>query len=515
MNQNHDNKIFPVYVVPLILILSCTKLDSEIHDQVSTFWRTRDQIAAGVAPAYSWLRNYATTIPSIYNLNEVSTDEIIVPKRGVDWADDVVWEQIWKHTWGPENQFVSAAWEFTYGGITRVNSILDVVYKLDPKPADYNNIVAELKTVRAFYQYLALDLFGNVPIADSNYTDLAKLPTAASAKVFAFVERELMESVAFLSTEVNTQTYGRATQWFVRALLAKLYLNAQVYTGTARWADCIAACDAILNSDKYLLEPDFFSNHKIANEGSRENIFAIPFDRRGGLDFFIVQGFTLHYNSDETFGLENGGFNGYCSTAEYYNLFNPADKRRKMFLVGQQYKNQDSTNPANIQKDRAGHLLIFDPVIKSFALQDSSMERAGARCAKWEFNKDGWGNMSNDFAVIRLADVILMKAEAQYRNGNTTAALITINQRINGVSIRNRAGLPDFSLTEMTADGLLKERACELSWEGWRRNDMIRLGHFTDARIPEKAVSANYRKLYPIPQTELDKNPYLVQNPGY
>ncbi len=123
--------------------------------------------------------------------------------------------------------------------------------------------------------------------------------------------------------------------------------------------------------------------------------------------------------------------------------------------------------------------------------------------------------MRNDYPQFPIADIILMKAEAQYRNGDAAGALTTINQKINGVSIRSRANQPDFSVIEMNPDGLLAERARELSWEGWRRNDMIRLGHYTDARIPEKAVSKNFRMLYPIPKSELDKNPYLVQNPGY
>src|SRR4029079_15457332 len=108
---------------------------------------------------------------------------------------------------------------------------------------------------------------------------------------------------------------------------------------------------------------------------------------------------------------------------------------------------------------------------------------------------------------------ILMKAEAQLMNGNVPDALAAINQKINGISIHSRANLPDFTAAEMTPDGLLKERACELSWEGWRRNDMIRLGHYLDARIPEKDASADFRKLYPIPENELNKNPlYLKQN---
>ena len=103
---------------------------------------------------------------------------------------------------------------------------------------------------------------------------------------------------------------------------------------------------------------------------------------------FAIQRATLHYNSNKTFGLKGtGGFNGFCSTAEYYNLFDPNDNRRKMFLVGQQYENQ-IPDSAHLQYDRLGNLLIFDPVITSFKIQPPKTETAGARCAKWEFNKE-------------------------------------------------------------------------------------------------------------------------------
>ena len=223
---------------------------------------------------------------------------------------------------------------------------------------------------------------------------------------------------------------------------------------------------------------------------------------------FWVQAATLHYNNSETFGFQfyPGGFNGFCSSAEYYNLFDSTDYRREMFLVGQQYINQIHDSDHR-QKDRNNRFLIFDPIIESFSIQDPKTETAGARCAKWEFNKQGGGLMSNDFAVYRLADIILMKAEAQFRSGDITGALTTINQKINNVSIRNRAHLPDFNASEMNLDGLLKERARELSWEGFRRNDMVRFDHFTDARVPEKSVSANFRILYPIPESALAKKP--------
>ena len=372
-----------------------------------------------------------------------------------------------------------------------------------------------METLRAFYYYQALDLFGNVPIVEKRNVNASEVDTKSKAEVFAYVKSKLEQNLPTLSQDVNRATYGRATQWFAFSLLAKLYLNAEVYTGVPQWADCIAACDVILNSGKFVLEEDFFKNFAVNNEDSRENIFVIPFDFSKEMLFFGLQVWTLHYNSGATFGLQVGGFNGFCSTAEYLALFKDNDIRKKMFLVGQQYVDQiedeghlqyDNQNPPN--------LLIFDPVISSFHIQPPKTETAGARCAKWEFNKTGW-SMSNDFAVYRLADIILMKAEAQFRNGDAAGALITINKKYNGVSIRNRTGLPDFSDTEMTLDGLLAERARELSWEGHRRNDLIRFGHFTDPRIPDKAQSEDFRKLFPIPKSEIDKNRYLKQNPGY
>jgi hypothetical protein len=516
--KRRNNIHYLFIIIPLFCFnLSCTKLDTKVYDKVTNFWRTPEEIAAGVAPAYSKLRDYAP-FNIVYTLSEVSTDEIIVPNRGTDWGDDVSWEQMWKHTWAPNLQSFSDGWQFIYGGIANVNSIMKAVTLINPEPKDLTSIMAELKTVRSFYYFLALDLFGNVPIAEIDNTDPAKLGTRPRAEVFAYIEKELKDNLGGLSKEVNVETYGRVTQWFAQSLLAKLYLNAGIYTGTPRWTDCIAACDNILNSNKYILESDFFYNFKIANEGSRENIFAIPSDINAGVGNFWIQMATLHYNSQLTFGLKGiwgiGGVNGPCSTAEYYNLFNANDSRRKMFLVGQQYVNQ-VPDSAHLQYDRLGNLLNFDPVITSFKILPPKIEVAGARCAKWEFNKDESFNMSNDFAVFRLADIILTKAEAQFRNGDVAGALGTINQKIGSVSIRSRAGLPDFTATEMSLDGLLKERANELSWEGWRRNDLIRFGHFTDPRIPEKALSGNFRNLYPIPEAELTKNPYLRQNPGY
>ena len=504
--------------VAYVLAVSCTDLDTPVYDKIKIdHWQTAEEVERGASYAYVQLRNYVPTgfygAPNVYDLNEMCTDEVIVPVRGGDW-NDVLWEELWKHEWTSKSIAPQDGWKFIFNGVSQTNLIIESIQDVPPTVGNYSTLTAEIKSLRAFYYYLALDLFGKVPILDKSNVSASEVFTSPRDEVFAFVENEIKENLPLLRSEVNSATYGRATQWFANALLAKLYLNAEVYTGTPRWEECIAACDAIINSGKFTLEEDFFRNFAIDNENSRENIFALPFDLNRNAGYFMLQPFTLHYKSGATFGLDGGGFNGFCSTAEYLALFDDNDLRKKMFLVGQQYEDQVE-DEAHLQYDRSGeNLLIFDPIITSFHIQPPKTETAGARCAKWEINKSG-GPMSNDFAVYRLADVILMKAEAQFRSGDAAGALVTINQKFGGVSIRSRTGLPDFSASEMNLEGLLAERARELSWEGHRRNDLIRFGHFTDARIPEKKVSENFRTLFPIPQAEIHKNKGLEQNPGY
>jgi hypothetical protein len=522
------NKIVIDISLILVLIawagLSCKKLDTKIYDKVTYLGKTPDQIAAAVASVYVGLRDYAPLGGAFSNgayiLNENSSDEVIVPTRGGDWNDNDVWRKIWTHNWGPDLAFFDYGWRFIYGGIARVNSTLQIVQNSNLHLQDSAYIIAELKTVRAFYYYLALDWFGNVPIAEVGVTDLSKLKNKPRTEVFDYVEKELLDNLANLTPEVNQQTYGMATQWFAKAILAKLYLNAEVFTGKSRWPDCIAACNAILNSNKFILEPNFFANFKNNNDISKENIFVIPFDVNNNLNAFWLQVGTLHYESGGTFGLSGGGANGFCSPAAIYNLFDSNDVRRKMWLVGQQYYGQtqyvyETLDSDHLQYDHQVNLpLSFNPEINVFSSADPAFRMAGVRCAKWEFNKES-GNMNNDFAIYRLADIVLMKAEAQYRNGDINSALLTINKKYPDVSIRSRAGMPDFSSSEMTLENLLAERGRELSWEGFRRNDLIRFGHFLDARTPDKTLSPKYKLLYPIPKSQLDKNPYLNQNPGY
>lgn len=510
MKQPKFQKPFSPLVISFLLVIiftACTDLEAPVYDKVSEFWRTEQEIAAGVAPAYSGLRSIIFPF-GIYSLNELSTDEIIVPRRGLNWNDNGVWEQMWKHTWDSNHFLIGIGWGNIFSGIAEIDLIIQSLLQIEIEPDDLRRIEAELKTVRALYYYIALDLFGNIPI-NIDGTPVQK----SRAEVFDFVENELKENIEFLSEEVSPRTYGRMTKWFASGLLAKLYLNAEVFTGEAKWSDCITYSDIVLNSNLYSLEGQYFDNFLIDNENSQESIFSIPFDREAGLTGFFIHQLSLHPNSAETFGFTWFPFNGFCTAKEYYDIYNLEDIRRQSFLVGQQYVDQIES-PVNLQYDNFGNLLFFDPEITEFSVQPPKTETAGARIAKWELNKES-DEMSNDFSYMRFAEVIMMKAEAQLRMGNVDAAITTINQQYNGISIRGRAGLPDMSRSEMSLDGILAERAREFTWEGLRRNDIIRFERFLEARIPEKAISESFRYLYPIPRSAIESNPNLVQNPGY
>lgn len=500
------------------VISSCTDLDAEVFDQVEqkNFWQTPEQITAGIGPAYASLRginndNSGYACGPVFQLQEVTSDEIIVPTRGSDWYDNGNWQSLWLHTWTPNLGPINDAWEFIYRGVARINLILQTVNDLPEKPAGIEGIQAELKTLRAFYYYIAMDLYGNIPVVADFTTDVSSITNQPRAQVFQFIEKDIKDNLPFLtdvSSREDMAVYGRVNKWFAFSILAKLYLNAQVYTGTPRWQDCIAACDSIINAGKYTLEADFFSNFSTQNEGSEENIFVIPFDDARGLGRFDIQLFTLHYQSNETFGLGASPYNGWCTPAAFYNQYEAADTRRQMFLVGQQY---DRTGAP--QSDKQVNLpLSFNPNVDVISSSAPAFRMAGARSVKYEPTPGTTGGMNNDFAIFRLADIYLMRGEAKFRNNIGDKGLSDFNM------VRARAfGNSDHNWTPagLTLDSILAERGRELAWEGSRRTDMIRFGKFLDPRVPAKQQSPPFRTLFPIPKPQLDKNSKLNQNDGY
>lgn len=503
-----------IYICSASLLLlgsiseSCTKLDQKVYSVVpaANYWQTPDQIAAGLAPAYQAM----TGIPNgdVMNLNEISAGNMIVPTRGNDWYDNGNWQAEWTHAWKADLGPINGAWGALFNGIGKANFTLSAVNALENKPDNIDAINAELKVLRAYYYYMAMDMFGNVPLVTDFNTDPNSVTNASRAELFSFLEKEIKDNIDLLP-DVDVSTYGRMTKYGAYMLLAKLYLNAQIYTGTARWADCIAACDAVISSGKYSLTGDYFSNFAVNNEGSTENIFVVPFDKIniGGMNWEMQ---TLHYQHNLTYNLSGQPWNGFCATADFYNEFNDADKRKQMWLVGQQY--DASGNP--LKDLQTGLLLKISPYVNELSNPADSFRLAGVRNVKYPPQAGTAGNQSNDMVIFRLADAYLMKAEAEIRsNTNLGDALNLVN------AIRERAFGDinhNWTIADLTLQNLYEERNREFTWEGWARQDAIRFGTFGNARKPGKSADPDkHLEIFPIPSPQISANPNLKQNPGY
>ncbi|MEY4332871.1 MAG: hypothetical protein RI995_1930 [Bacteroidota bacterium] len=483
-------KVLSVGVIASLALQSCTDLTEPVYDAIPAdqFLKTDAQIAAALGPAYSGLRGITW---DWFNPSEASSDELIVPTRGGDWYDGGDWLAYSRHTWTPQHGPINGMWGFIFGNISQINQLIPVV-KTNQKAVD------ELRAVRAFYYFMAIDAFGNVPIITDNASAGG---TKSRSEVYAFIKSELEAAIPNL---VTGKAYSRMTKDAALMLLAKLKLNAAVYSGTADWQGAYDAANAVINSaNSYSLASSTVSNFIVQNQGSSENIWTIPFDsfKAGGMNFQMR---TLHYANQQTYGLGNSPWNGFCTLADFYNSFEAKDLRQAMWIKGQQYAASGAA-----LKDAKGNPLAFIADFQKDQMTDADPEFqvAGIRSQKYEIQRNNPnGDQSNDYVVFRLADAIMMRAEAAFRLGKTAEALADVNK------IRVRSGVD--ALTSITAADILAERGREFAWEGWRRNDMIRFGVFSTPRKFMK-VTDKSRELFPIPQPRIDANPLLKQNPGY
>jgi hypothetical protein len=490
---------------------ACTDLTEVPTSSIApeNFYKNEQEVIGGLASVYAQLRQ---TTEAYYNLTEVSSDEYIVPTRGTDWYDNGRWLEIDRQQWGANSPAglddVNGAWNALFTGVARANVAIEAVEKVNF--ADKAIVIAELRTLRAFYYFLLQDMFGGVPIVSD--TEIKPRARNTRAEVFAFVEKELNETRAILPATWPAEMNGRMTKGAADAILASLYLNAQVFTGTvtatglqpgaAKWSEAVAASDRILNSGVYSLESNWRSNFTASNGNSPEVILAVKFlnETDLGLNFLMR---ALHYSQ-----FTPSPWNGFATIAETYFAFDPADQRRQIFLEGRQF-NLETGAAVN---DRAGNPLIFVPTIADVT---NASEGAGIRIAKWPVDPNHvQQNNGNDFAHFRLAEIMLIKAEALNELGQTAAAIGLVNQ------VRARVFDPDQPLdagmSQASArQAILNERLFELTAEGKRRQDLIRAGQYTQRAWFNKPVTAPFRILMPIPQTQIDTNPLLTQNAGY
>jgi hypothetical protein len=512
----------------LVPLQGCTNLDEKPPSLISTsnFFTNEAEVLAALAGVYAQLRS-TTPEGGLYDVNEITTDEMVTPIRGQDWNDNGQWIDLHNMTWTPTSvatsNFFNGDWNNPYAGIARANLFLSAVQNTTfPNKA---SIIGEVRALRAFYYYLLMDFFGGVPIVTT--TELGKHPRNTRREVFNFIEKELIAARdSGLPATRPVEDNGRFTQGGADAILANMYVNAGVFTKEGAGAGginatgynscsgitvtggdacqaAIAAADRLLNSGNYRLADSFPQNFRADNNLSPENIFVVKFIAQDGLGLDYAMA-ILHYNQYAPLT----PWNGFAVQAQTYNAFDSTDKRRRVVLIGRQ---RDVLTGALVN-DRAGNPLIFTDTIHNIR---SATEGEGGRIYKWPADPNHVAqNSGNDYAWFRLGEIYLIKAEVEHVLGNDPLALTTLN------TLRARRDTVAPPLVAVCDSVILKERLFELLGESKRRQDLIRFGGYTNrvddpSLVGGKQPRADYYVLMPVPQSQIDANPLLTQNPGY
>ena len=495
----------------LLSLQACTDLGETPVSAITpeNFYRNEQEVLGGLASVYASLR---PTVSNYYNLSEVTTDEFIVPTRGSDWFDNGKWLEMHRQTWEANSaaagQEINFAWVDGFTGVARANVLLEAMQTVTVSNSAV--IDAEIRTLRAFYYYMLMDMFGGVQIVTT--TDIVPRERNTRAEVFEFIEQELLEVRDALPDQWPDASNGRLTRGAANAILASLYLNAEVFTGTVdasglqrgtpRFQDAADVADEILNSGVYSLASDWKANFRHDNHLSPENILVVKYVAEEGVGFeMIMRG--LHYNQATP-----APWNGFATIAETYYAFDRDDVRDDIFLVGQQF-NVETGAPVD---DRTGQPLFFTPEIDDIT---SAAENEGVRIYKFPADPNHSGQWhGNDYPYFRLAEIILIKAEAINELGRTDEAINLVNTMIRARVFNPPEPLPLGMSQAEFRDAILNERLFELTAEAKRRQDLIRHDKYL---LPwsHKELREPHRVLMPIPQGQLNANPLLVQNAGY
>ena len=539
--------LFTIHCSLFTIISSCS-LDENPKDQIPEEEAYADAGALyrnTVATLYNYIggatdgQGLQGTCRGIYDLQTFGSDEAMIPTRGTDWYDGGIWQELYRHDWTPGHPMLGNAWSYLYKVITLCNRSLELLeshqHLLDE--VQYVEYTAEVRALRSIYYWYLMDLFGRIPIITTSKTSLSQLEQMPRSQIFKFVCTELQQVCPYLHHENSARPgdyYGRVTYHVACFVLAKLMLNAEVYLdnnwtdgdhpdGSAltisvdgktmnAWEATIYYCDQLENAD-YELEELYTSNFEVHNENSNENIWVIPMDK--DLYYNEMQYFfrSWHYRHAAAYGFT--GENGACATKRTLEIFKYGTWSEDPRFLLNYYDGIVFDNDRKIVRDRNGEVFEYKPWEVELDLSDSPyLETAGARMNKYVVDRNATKNgklMDNDIVLFRLADVLLMHAEALLRNGQAEEGQDYFN------AVRGRVDAPEKPLT---LQNLLDERLLELCWEGWRRQDLIRFGQYEsifmgdqwDAKVDERD---GHTTVFPIPGGMINFNPNLTQNPGY
>ena len=539
---------------------------------------------------------YVNTVASLYNqlnsrfkggddnfnyMSEFTANVLFLPGRQGDWVDGGKHQNAFLHRWDPSTDYIRNLWNDSYSDIALCNASLKKLEEIKALGTLDQTVIdsyeAEVRGIRAFYYMWLVDFFGRIPIVTSPDAGIGDVKQASRSEAYGFVRDEITDIIPLLaeanSQDVNSEYYARMTKAVAYAMLARLAINAAVFSqdnwnqgqftgGIAKVEPGVTAagisqkinvegksmnawetviyCQEKIAALGYELAPSFKDNFKTGNESSKENIFVEPMDDNvhRTSDTQITR--SLHYNHAKTIGFSS--WNGTAATVHALNVFNYKEDFGKgqfecedprfdiSFFYGPCSVNGVTVN-AGVSEDKYPEgIYVGYEARNDFSTEDYSdpwglylVKWAGARIKKYEYDPttSGQNYFNADRVIFRYADMLLLAAEAQYRLGNVSAATDLVNQ------VRNRVGMPDVNGVDLQS--ILDEKIREEIWETMgTRGDMVRCGLYTEPDedkyegVKHAVVASDwvydatgYTTVFPIPVTVLSLNKNLTQNPGY
>ena len=552
----------------IALTAGCTDLDVTPEAQYTEYPNSEAAVEAQMADVYFHLRG---TLGRRYmEAQALSSDEWVGISFDGDHADGGIYAQCSLHNFDPTSACTDW-YEDVSAGITKANRVIVNM------GGEENDATAQARFMRAYYTWILMDCFGDTPILNKLASEGEQIDRQPRAEVARWIESELKAIIDLLPTNVDVSTYGKPTRYAAEALLAKLYINWPVYTASSPTAydaanysnehinDVVSLCDDIIKSGKFSISEgaDGYRSKFFPNNGPqiKDFIYAMPFDAITAQGFQYCRpriwrqgrndgdGGPGYFGSD--IGNSTGGNFSISPEMSDRLLELASDDRQENILAGQiymfdpttfaktstpyKYKGEEIVLDKTIRlkytdADNNAHYIEYADGIKNTALYpaDCSMLNTGKDVKGWSqgyksvkyfvIREDfiNGRNQSNDLPIFRYADILLLKAEAIVRGASATN-----NQTAQGLfnEIRSYVHAPTLVGTP-TLENIYDERGRELFDENWRRNDMIRFGHFEDEYgfhrkgFPTARFDKECR-IFPIPKSVLDKNTNWKQNPGY
>lgn len=548
MKRYNIKSIFALLII--LFTASCSNLDEELYDRIGkeNYYQNKNAILASVLRTYEHGHWYSAN--ERWYAQELTADHFTWTQKGRHGYDGGNWVRLHNHTWTAEENVIASCWNGGFTGIGYANNTIDDIEKLDYSKFSMTDVekqsqIAELKTIRSWYQLMLLDFFGSIPIVENIY-DLK--PQSTPQETFTWIEKEIKDNIAKLPKTPVAKYEGRMTQGAAATILVRLYLNAQTYIGTPKWIECAQVCQDILDGKygTYSIDPKWYGPFNGQNDKSPEAIWYFP-HAKNQLDGYFYYAPFFHYNTDQSTGFTQWGeWNGIhmqpsldldgnpytTDLGRPFAKFNDKDLRKKpfkylgngkyegMFFYGPQYK-RGTTEPILGTEEYSGKPLIFVDQVGRFSekpvgrwLEGSHVvtgeENSGVRWMKYPVFPDNDPNeMEPDGAEMRLTEIVYSLAECKFRLNDKAAAATLLNS----VRIRNFTAedwtLLAYTPDQITEQELIDEWGREFLGERRRRTDLIRFNKFTQGTWWDKQPSPANKKLFPIPNKALNTNPLL------